>query len=284
LKLYIAKNKWLIEAAKKLVRHITLAQKPYVLQSWLQLYYTIESITPIYIQNMGSYSWVRNDKRGGGKSYVAGSAAVVPPPSKKRKLVWQRDSNAQQAEQPKKSIVDESAAASAPSTSGTAMAPAARIGKTEAAAAQLAELETLRKKIEARREAIQEESNKVSAAKAAAAAADKAKEAEREARRVKLEAGFASAFASAKEAADADIAASKTAVTFANIDEVQRVLESPSDYAVLRLAPGADGVALRRRYREMAVQLHPDKCKVEGASDAFHRVVLAYQQLIKYAK
>lgn len=50
------------------------------------------------------------------------------------------------------------------------------------------------------------------------------------------------------------------------------------------MAQGADAVAVRRRYREMAVALHPDKCSVKGASDAFQRLVLAYQGVAKYAK
>jgi curved DNA-binding protein CbpA len=33
---------------------------------------------------------------------------------------------------------------------------------------------------------------------------------------------------------------------------------------VLQLKPGAGAAALRRRYREMAVALHPDKCKVRA--------------------
>ena len=34
------------------------------------------------------------------------------------------------------------------------------------------------------------------------------------------------------------------------------------DYEVLRLPPGCTLAALKRRYREMAVALHPDKCLV----------------------
>lgn len=153
-----------------------------------------------------------------------------------------------------------------------------------AAAAKRTELENLKKQIEARQHAMRETQSKAAAATAAAVAEHRAREADREARKQRLEAGFADAFAAAKQAADAFIAESRTTVTFADKDEVKRVLGAGSDYAVLRLAPGADAASVRRRYREMAVQLHPDKCKVEGASDAFHRVVLAYQQLTKYTK
>jgi hypothetical protein len=34
----------------------------------------------------------------------------------------------------------------------------------------------------------------------------------------------------------------------------------------------------------MAVTLHPDKCRLPGASDAFQRLVLAFQGVAKYAK
>lgn len=35
--------------------------------------------------------------------------------------------------------------------------------------------------------------------------------------------------------------------------------------------------------REMAVALHPDKCKQAQAKEAFQRLVKAYQNLAKYA-
>ena len=51
---------------------------------------------------------------------------------------------------------------------------------------------------------------------------------------------------------------------------------------MLRLAPGASAAALRRRYREMAVALHPDKCKEANATTAFQRMVQAYQNLLRF--
>ena len=44
--------------------------------------------------------------------------------------------------------------------------------------------------------------------------------------------------------------------------EVARVLKARDDYEVLRLSPGCPLPALKKRYREMAVLLHPDKCLV----------------------
>lgn len=51
---------------------------------------------------------------------------------------------------------------------------------------------------------------------------------------------------------------------------------------MLRLAPSASAAVLRRRYREMAVALHPDKCKEAGATKAFQRMVQAYQNLLRF--
>ena len=91
------------------------------------------------------------------------------------------------------------------------------------------------------------------------------------------------------------------------------MLAARDDYEVLRLPVGAAAAALRKRYREMAVALHPDKCRVcsgvgaracmhasdvaearvcEGvcmhtqvarATDAFQRLVQAYNSLLKVA-
>lgn len=92
------------------------------------------------------------------------------------------------------------------------------------------------------------------------------------------------AFSEAKASADAEIANSKTPIKFADEEEVKRVLSARNDYDVLQLQPGADAATVRRRYREMAVSLHPDKCKTDNAAQAFNRLVTAYQQLHKYAK
>ena len=51
----------------------------------------------------------------------------------------------------------------------------------------------------------------------------------------------------------------------------------------VQLPAGAGAAVIRKKYKEMAVALHPDKCKVEGASDAFRRLVQAQQNLLKYA-
>ena len=234
---------------------------------------------------MGSHTWVRDTKKaGGGKTFAVGVAAVVPqaaaaPPAKKRKLIWQREDGVA-------AETDDKTGQPAPATSDSNLekqksGAASRTTAAIDADKKQRELEALKRQIEQRKIALEQNAE---AAKLAVIAEQQAKAAERELRKRKLEAGFSSAFAAAKEAADADIAASRAPVSFADHVEVERVLAAGSDYGVLRLAPGADAASVRKRYRAMAVQLHPDKCKVARAGDAFHRLVQAYQQLSKYAK
>jgi DnaJ-class molecular chaperone len=61
-------------------------------------------------------------------------------------------------------------------------------------------------------------------------------------------------------------------------------MSAGNDYATLGLAPGASMADVRKRYRECAIAMHPDKCKEEGAAEAFQKVVLAYQNLAKFAR
>lgn len=112
---------------------------------------------------------------------------------------------------------------------------------------------------------------------------------EMEQRKSRLNSAFGAAFASAAKAQAAAkqqaSAAAAAAAAAGGVDvdaqEVKRVLASKSHYEVLRLQPGCGSAALKKRYREMAVRLHPDKCKVEQASDAFQRTHTAYQELLK---
>eukprot|EP00955_Chlamydomonas_euryale_P075959 362507-Chlamydomonas_euryale.AAC.9 len=63
--------------------------------------------------------------------------------------------------------------------------------------------------------------------------------------------------------------------------EVKRVMGSSNDYVVLKLHVGASLSQVRKSYRTLAIALHPDKCKTEGAADAFQRVQQAYSKLVK---
>lgn len=213
---------------------------------------------------MGSHVWVRDDKKkNGGKTYAAGVAAVVQPPPVKKQRVWQRDANAIPVPKPPASIVQ-------------------KIDTTnQADSEKLHQVEDLKKKIEEKRKALQR------AQSIAANSKDQLQREEEEERRLKkekLEAGFSEAFAKAKENAAIEIAASKTALRFADEAEVNRVLKAHSDYGVLKLHPGVDAAAMRKRYKELAITLHPDKCPSSKAAEAFQRLVKAYQNLSKYIK
>lgn len=58
-------------------------------------------------------------------------------------------------------------------------------------------------------------------------------------------------------------------VSAADTAEVARVLAARDDNEVLGVQPGASSAAARRRYREMAVALHPDKCRVSQLSNLY---------------
>jgi hypothetical protein len=50
-------------------------------------------------------------------------------------------------------------------------------------------------------------------------------------------------------------------------------------YAVLGVPKNADEAAVKKAYRKLALQLHPDKCKHDGAEEAFKAVSAAYNCL-----
>eukprot|EP00727_Mastigamoeba_balamuthi_P012863 m51a1_g82 hypothetical protein (825) ;mRNA; f:266742-269561 len=62
--------------------------------------------------------------------------------------------------------------------------------------------------------------------------------------------------------------------------KVSRVLGAQDHFAVLDLECHAVAVEeIKRRYKSIAVLVHPDKCRAHGAEDAFKKVVAAYEQL-----
>ncbi|KAK9843550.1 hypothetical protein WJX81_008423 [Elliptochloris bilobata] len=146
-----------------------------------------------------------------------------------------------------------------------------------------AEVALLRRTIAQRQRQLASEREAAARQAAAEAAAEQQRQQDLARRRDRLKAGFAQAFREAEALAAAELREERGAVSAgADAREVARVLAAPGDYEVLRLAPGASAAALRRRYREMAVALHPDKCKVDGATNAFQRMVQAYQNLLRF--
>lgn len=145
--------------------------------------------------------------------------------------------------------------------------------------------------MEALKVAIQQQQAKKDALKAAQEVQQQQQkqQQEMEQRKSRLNSAFGSAFANAakvqaeakQQAAAAAAAAAAAIGSDADTEEVKRVLASKTHYDVLQLKPGCGSAALKKRYREMAVRLHPDKCKADKASDAFQRAHTAYQELLK---
>ena len=65
--------------------------------------------------------------------------------------------------------------------------------------------------------------------------------------------------------------------------QIERVLQAGTDWAVLNLPRGSKKKWLTQSYRELARSLHPDKCALPRAKQAFQRVKEAYENLSKNA-
>ena len=65
--------------------------------------------------------------------------------------------------------------------------------------------------------------------------------------------------------------------------QIERVLQAGTDWAVLNLPRGSKKKWLTQSYRELARSLHPDKCALPRAKQAFQRVKEAYENLSKDA-
>lgn len=226
-------------------------------------------------------------------------------PHKRRKLVWKREDASQAGAGAVSAAPAAGAGASSAPATAAAAAPAApaaparpacgsapdqlqrSIGQGEAPAPKaptakepdLSELEALRQQVAAKERELQQARELAQHLRAGNEQEERNEE--RRARRSRLEAGFSQAVAEAARLAaeSADLASSSVADT----EEVQRVLCSRTDHEVLQVAPGASAAVIRKRYRELAVSLHPDKCAVPDATLAFQRLVAAFAALNKHA-
>ena len=75
----------------------------------------------------------------------------------------------------------------------------------------------------------------------------------------------------------------KTTVENETKKQIERVLQAGTDWAVLNLPRGSKKKWLTQSYRELAKSLHPDKCALPRAKQAFQRVKEAYENLSKDA-
>jgi len=67
-------------------------------------------------------------------------------------------------------------------------------------------------------------------------------------------------------------------------EEVARVRREQDFYRILNIDKSAKEADIKKAYRKLALLLHPDKCSVEGAEDAFKRVSTAYSCLSDASK
>ena len=60
-------------------------------------------------------------------------------------------------------------------------------------------------------------------------------------------------------------------------DTIKRILAAKNFYDILGLNKDCGETEIKSAYRKLALQLHPDKCKVPGTEDAFKKVGSAYR-------
>ncbi|KAJ1608195.1 DNAJ domain-containing [Cryptosporidium canis] len=59
----------------------------------------------------------------------------------------------------------------------------------------------------------------------------------------------------------------------------KRILRAKNFYDTLGVSKDADDAAIKKAYKKLALQLHPDKCKAPSAEEAFKRIAMAFQTL-----
>lgn len=218
---------------------------------------------------MGSHTWVRDEKKSGrGKTQVVGVPVVVPV-GHKRKLQWKRDENIHEKVEPVQNRVRD-------------QEKGRKLREEEAAKKKKKRLLELKAQIEQKERQLADKKIRKLESDDIAVEMVENEERLKQERRSKFETSFADAFESARESLAKDIRASKEKISFAGQEEIDRILSAKSDYSVLGLSPGADGAQIRKRYRQIAVTVHPDKCSHPKANEAFHKIVLAYRNLSRY--
>lgn len=62
-------------------------------------------------------------------------------------------------------------------------------------------------------------------------------------------------------------------------ETIARILKTKDYYVILDVPKDCDEVVIKKSYRKLALMLHPDKCSMEGAEEAFKAVSAAYNCL-----
>uniref|UniRef100_A0A7E4UNK9 J domain-containing protein n=1 Tax=Panagrellus redivivus TaxID=6233 RepID=A0A7E4UNK9_PANRE len=73
--------------------------------------------------------------------------------------------------------------------------------------------------------------------------------------------------------------ASKPEYSQDEVHAVDRIRHCKDYYEILQVSKDSSEITLKKKYRELALKLHPDKCKVPGATDAFKALGNAYAVL-----
>lgn len=60
---------------------------------------------------------------------------------------------------------------------------------------------------------------------------------------------------------------------------IAQILGSDELYAIMGVAKEVESVSLQKAYKKLALKLHPDKCSLDGATDAFKKVGSAFATL-----
>ena len=76
------------------------------------------------------------------------------------------------------------------------------------------------------------------------------------------------------------VPAERPKVTIADREAVLGILACLNDYEVLQCSLLSDASSIRKSYHRLSRMFHPDKCKAEGAKDAFQRISKAYKALM----
>lgn len=66
--------------------------------------------------------------------------------------------------------------------------------------------------------------------------------------------------------------------------EIERIKRAPNHYAVLHVSMDASTAQMKKNYYLLARMLHPDRCQLDGASDAMTSVSQAYDTLSNLLK
>ncbi|KAK9819504.1 hypothetical protein WJX74_000687 [Apatococcus lobatus] len=150
------------------------------------------------------------------------------------------------------------------------------------------ELQALRQKLAVAEQRVAQKQVAADRVAAADQQAQAAQAQEQQARYSRLKAGFSEAFRLAEQAASqaptvqkqkAAAGPGRPVIDASAIIHHVRAAQDP--YVLLQLPPKANTAAVRQKYKELAVVLHPDRCKVPGATEAFQRLVEAYQSILQ---